>query len=99
MKTHRLLLAMFMGALAVLATLAALGQSRAVADVPHEWSGHWYWKDGGWPDYAPSGVPDFDQKQDCWGIGGCPAPGIPGGAILPAFIRSWSSQDPYGVTR
>jgi len=25
-----------------------------------------YWKAGGWIDYAPSGVPDFDQKQDAW---------------------------------
>ena len=25
-----------------------------------------YWKAGGWIDYAPSGVPDFDQKQDGW---------------------------------
>jgi hypothetical protein len=24
----------------------------------------WYFKAGGWPDYAPSGVPDFDQKQN-----------------------------------
>jgi len=26
----------------------------------------WYWKPGNWTDYAPSGVPDFDQKQDAW---------------------------------
>jgi len=26
----------------------------------------WYWKPGNWTDYAPSGVPDFDQKQDLW---------------------------------
>jgi len=25
-----------------------------------------YWKPGNWTDYAPSGVPDFDQKQDNW---------------------------------
>jgi len=26
----------------------------------------WYWKPGNWTDYAPSGMPDFDQKQDQW---------------------------------
>lgn len=25
-----------------------------------------YWKPGPWADYAPSGVPDFDQRQDAW---------------------------------
>jgi len=25
----------------------------------------WYWKPG-YPDYAPNGMPDFDQKQDNW---------------------------------
>ncbi len=25
-----------------------------------------YWKPGGWVDYAPNGMPDFDQKQDAW---------------------------------
>ena len=29
----------------------------------------WYWKPGGFVDYAPSGMPDFDQKQDNWFIG------------------------------
>jgi len=28
--------------------------------------GEWYWKPGNWTDYAPSGMPDFDQKQDMW---------------------------------
>jgi uncharacterized repeat protein (TIGR01451 family) len=27
----------------------------------------WIWKSGGYTDYAPNGVPDFDQKQACWG--------------------------------
>ncbi len=31
-----------------------------------------YWKAGGWVDYAPSGVPDFDQRQDAWGVGAGP---------------------------
>jgi hypothetical protein len=26
----------------------------------------WYWKPGDFSDYAPSGMPDFDQKQDAW---------------------------------
>jgi uncharacterized repeat protein (TIGR01451 family) len=30
-----------------------------------EWLNGWYFKDP-YPDYAPSGVPDFDQKQDGW---------------------------------
>lgn len=34
-------------------------------DPPPE-SPDWYWKSGGWTDYAPNGVPDFDQKQDMW---------------------------------
>ena len=25
-----------------------------------------YWKPGDWDDYAPSGMPDFDQRQDYW---------------------------------
>jgi len=29
----------------------------------------WYWKPGGFIDYAPSGMPDFDQKQDNWSVG------------------------------
>jgi len=32
----------------------------------------WYWKPGNWTDYAPSGVPDFDQKQDAWTDDGTP---------------------------
>jgi uncharacterized repeat protein (TIGR01451 family) len=24
------------------------------------------WKEGGWQDYAPKGIPDFDQKQSGW---------------------------------
>ncbi|MCK4597350.1 hypothetical protein KAU04_04890, partial [bacterium] len=28
--------------------------------------GEWYWKEGNWTDYALSGMPDFDQKQDEW---------------------------------
>ncbi len=29
----------------------------------------WFWKAGGWIDYAPNGVPDFDQKQDGFQVG------------------------------
>lgn len=25
-----------------------------------------YWKEGDWVDYAPNGMPDFDQRQDEW---------------------------------
>jgi PKD repeat protein len=25
-----------------------------------------YWKEAGWMDYAPKGMPDIDQKQDAW---------------------------------
>ena len=28
----------------------------------------WYWKPGGFIDYALSGMPDFDQKQDGWSL-------------------------------
>jgi hypothetical protein len=28
--------------------------------------GLWYFKAGDWIDYAPNGVPDFDQRQDGW---------------------------------
>jgi len=31
-----------------------------------------FWKAGGWIDYAPSGMPDFDQRQDRWGVGAAP---------------------------
>jgi len=32
----------------------------------------WYYKPGGWEDYALSGMPDFDQKQDNWTDNGIP---------------------------
>jgi len=35
--------------------------------------GGFYWKPGNWTDYAPSGMPDFDQKQDNWTDTGTPA--------------------------
>ena len=64
MKTHRLLLPLLMGVLVALGMLVMLSQvSQVAADEPQEWDGNWYWKDGGWADYAPSGVPDLDQKQ------------------------------------
>ncbi len=62
MRTHKLLLSLLVSALAVLGLLVALNPDRAAA----EWDGNWYFKDGGWTDYAPSGVPDFDQKQNPW---------------------------------
>ncbi len=36
-----------------------------------DWS-TFYWKPGPWEDYAPSGMPDFDQRQDGWLV---PGPG------------------------
>ena len=39
------------------------GDHTAVATCHEEW---WYWKPGNWTDYALSGMPDFDQKQDNW---------------------------------
>jgi len=66
LKWYRLLLPLCVGTLAVLALLGALSPGKAVADVHREWIENWYWKDGGWVDYAPSGVPDFDQKQAGW---------------------------------
>jgi uncharacterized repeat protein (TIGR01451 family) len=47
-------------ALAVVAILV-LGTTPAAPAFGDEED--WYWKDGGWPDYAINGVPDFDQKQ------------------------------------
>jgi hypothetical protein len=44
-----------------------LGNWEDVVEVPTE---PWYTKPP-YPDYAPSGMPDFDQKQDVWG----PSPG------------------------
>jgi len=38
--------------------------------------GTFYWKPGPWEDYAPSGLPDFDQRQSGWFV-----PGGPGGQI------------------
>ncbi len=67
MKTYKILLPLGISLLMMLAVLGVLGQgSEVAAGVLREWDGNWYWKDGGWIDYAPSGVPDFDQKQDNW---------------------------------
>jgi uncharacterized repeat protein (TIGR01451 family) len=73
MKTRKLFLSLFVGILALLAVLAVLSPyGKVAADVLREWDGNWYWKDGGWTDYAPNGVPDFDQKQS-W-VSAPPAP-------------------------
>jgi len=45
----------------------------ALAVSPFNWkrSGHWHPLTETWKpliDYAPNGVPDFDQKQDSWGV-------------------------------
>lgn len=43
------------------------GQSISV-DVTYsaQISNEMAWKEGGWQDYAPKGIPDFDQKQSGW---------------------------------
>jgi len=56
----------------------------ALSVSPYTWkaSGYWLPEDDDpvrgvwqpWTDYAPNGLPDFDQKQDCWGAGGGPCP-------------------------
>jgi len=66
MKKYKLLLAMLAGMLAAAGLLVVLNPNRAAAGVSHEEIGNWYFKDGGWIDYAPNGVPDFDQKQNLW---------------------------------
>ena len=66
MKTYKLLLSLLVSALAVVGLLAVLNPDKAAADVSREQIGNWYFKDGDWIDYAPNGVPDFDQKQDNW---------------------------------
>jgi uncharacterized repeat protein (TIGR01451 family) len=42
----------------------------ALAVSPFDWKASGEWLPDGtwqpWPDYAPNGVPDFDQKQDKW---------------------------------
>ena len=39
--------------------------------VPSGWDS-FYWKPGPWEDYAPSGMPDFDQNQNNWFLPGGP---------------------------
>ena len=58
------------------ASLQAQGSADAGGNpdsAPANGSG-WFFKAGGWIDYAPNGVPDFDQKQDGWGSLGPPPP-------------------------
>lgn len=38
-----------------------------------DWSS-FYWKPGPWTDYAPSGMPDFDQRQATWWVPGISGP-------------------------
>ena len=54
MRMRKFLLSLFVGTLALLGVLAVLSQGRAAADTLYGWIGNWYWKDGGWTDYAPS---------------------------------------------
>ena len=50
---------------------SAAAQHPNQPDQPQEWEQGIYYKDR-YIDYAPSGVPDFDQRQDAWGIGSSP---------------------------
>jgi hypothetical protein len=63
MKTRGLVLCSLLAAFAVGGLLLVLSRD---SQVMAEWDGNWYWKDGNWVDYAPSGVPDFDQRQAGW---------------------------------
>ena len=63
MRTWRLILAIACGllmtaALVIFVNPESLTQAKTLIE-------YWYWKAGGWIDYAPApeGVPDFDQKQ------------------------------------
>ncbi|HSQ27096.1 MAG TPA: hypothetical protein VLM80_08220, partial [Anaerolineales bacterium] len=54
----------------------------AIYNNPSTWgslgsSSNWssfYWKPGPWTDYAPSGMPDFDQRQENWWVNGISGP-------------------------
>ncbi len=75
---------MFLGAfvLAVAIVLFA-GLMSVSADPPI------YWKPGGWIDYAPNGLPDFDQKQPGWGPLGFPPPWSYCGPVAVANSLWW----------
>ena len=59
MKKWRLILALLCGVLLVAGFLVSLAPEALAQSLPKT---PWFWK-AGWHDYAPSGVPDFDQKQ------------------------------------
>ena len=46
--------------------LAAGASTEVTVSFKAQKSNEMYWKEGGWPDYAPKGMPDFSQKQDKW---------------------------------
>ena len=46
-------------------TWGDLVSSSGSTAVPSGWDS-FYWKPGPWEDYAPSGMPDFDQNQQGW---------------------------------
>jgi uncharacterized repeat protein (TIGR01451 family) len=67
MHAFRSLPSLLLGAALVSALLMVFTYTSHIDASPLlEWEGNMYWKDGGWPDYGPGGVPDFDQKQDLW---------------------------------
>jgi len=65
MRTWRLILACFCG---LFMTAALMAFANPVFFEKAETLVDWYWKPGSWLDYAPNGVPDFDQKQANWGF-------------------------------
>jgi len=64
-----------------------------------EQEGEWYWKPGNWTDYAMSGMPDFDQKQDMWGQPVPPPPWTYCGPVAVANSLWWfdSKNEPSPV--
>ena len=60
------LLGLLVALLLVGTVLSACGDGAAPTPTPTPTPTGWYWKPGGFIDYAPSGMTDFDQKQDAW---------------------------------
>jgi uncharacterized repeat protein (TIGR01451 family) len=61
----RLLSPLLAGVCSILLLFLVVGTSPAIASQTGDGLINWYFKEP-WPDYAISGVPDFDQKQDGW---------------------------------
>ena len=71
MKTYRTLLGLVTAIVLMSLVFTACGETAPPQPSPTSTptateAGGWYWKPGGFIDYAPSGMPDFDQKQEDW---------------------------------